>query len=84
MPRSFGALDKPEPAEIQMSDSKTTMPVFRRSSRCEAVNCAEVATVGDGAILRNSTAPETRLTFEAAAWRGFIAGVAAGEFDLPR
>ena len=67
-----------------MSDSKTAMPVFRRSSRCEAVNCAEVATVGDGAILRNSTAPDTRLYFDAANWRGFIAGVAAGEFDLPR
>jgi hypothetical protein len=67
-----------------MSDSKTTMPVFRRSSRCEAVNCAEVATVGNGAILRNSTVPDQRLTFDAAAWRGFIAGVAAGEFDLPR
>jgi hypothetical protein len=65
-----------------MSDSKTTMPVFRRSSRCEAVNCAEVATVGDGAILRNSTAPDTQLFFDATNWRGFIAGVAAGEFDL--
>ncbi|MEV4536075.1 DUF397 domain-containing protein [Asanoa sp. NPDC049518] len=67
-----------------MSDSKTAMPVFRRSSRCEASNCVEVATAGDGAILRNSTAPDTQLTFEAASWRGFIAGVAAGEFDLSR
>ncbi|GIF70872.1 DUF397 domain-containing protein [Asanoa siamensis] len=67
-----------------MSDSTNTMPVFRKSSRCEAVNCAEVATLGDGAILRNSTAPDVRLTFDATTWRGFIAGVAAGEFDLPR
>jgi hypothetical protein len=65
-----------------MSDSKTIMPVFRRSSRCEATNCVEVATVSEGAILRNSTTPDTRLAFDAASWRGFIAGVAAGEFDL--
>jgi len=67
-----------------MSDSNTQAPVFRRSSRCESVNCAEVATLGDGATLRNSTAPDARLTFGAASWRSFIAGVAAGEFDLPR
>jgi len=67
-----------------MSDSNTQAPVFRRSSRCEAVNCAEVATLGDGAILRNSTVPDTRLAFDATSWRSFIAGVTAGEFDLPR
>jgi hypothetical protein len=71
-----------EPAEILMSDSKTTMPIFRRSSRCEATNCVEVATVSEGAILRNSTAPDTRLAFDTPSWSGFIAGVAAGEFDL--
>ncbi|MDG4820374.1 DUF397 domain-containing protein [Asanoa sp. WMMD1127] len=69
-----------------MSDSKTTSLAFRRSSRCEAANCVEVATLGDGtgAVLRNSTAPETHLSFDAPSWRGFIAGVAAGEFDLSR
>lgn len=64
-----------------MSDSKTTMPAFRRSSRCESANCVEVATDGNGAVMRNSTAPENRLAFDAATWRHFIAGVATGEFD---
>ena len=67
-----------------MSDSKTTKPVFRRSSRCEAANCAEVATLGNGAVLRNSTVPDAQLTFDAASWSDFIAGVAAGEFDSSR
>ena len=65
-----------------MSDSKITMPAFRRSSRCEATNCVEVATMSDGAIVRNSTTPDTQISFDAASWRGFIAGVTAGEFDL--
>jgi hypothetical protein len=68
-----------------MPDSQTAMPTFRRSSRCEAVNCAEVALVGDTtALMRNSTRPDTHLAFDAVTWRSFIAGVAAGEFDLPR
>jgi len=67
-----------------MSDSNISLPIFRRSSRCEAVNCVEVATLSDGAVMRNSTTPEVRIAFDAASWRGFIAGVAAGEFDLPR
>ena len=73
----------PEPAEILMSDSKTTMPVFRRSSRCESVNCVEVATPVTAPSCATRPMPDQRLTFDADAWRGFIAGVAAGEFDLP-
>jgi hypothetical protein len=55
---------------------------WRTSTRCEAGACVEVATDGPLVGLRNSTLPEVALDIDTAAWRQFIAGVRAGEFDL--
>jgi hypothetical protein len=54
---------------------------WRKSTRCEAGACVEVATEGPQVGLRNSTKPEVSLALDATAWRQFIAGVRAGEFD---
>jgi len=54
---------------------------WRRSSKCEATSCVEVADL-DGVVgLRNSNEPDTALTFTAESWRVFVASVRAGEFD---
>lgn len=55
-----------------------------RSSRCEATACVEARREGDDVLLRNSTEPGQVLAFPRAVWQEFRAGVAAGEFDLPR
>ena len=48
---------------------------WRRSSKCEATSCVEVADLDGGVVgLRNSNEPDTALTFTAESWR-------AGEFD---
>jgi Domain of unknown function (DUF397) len=57
-------------------------PAWRKSSRCTNGTCVEVAKDGDDYLVRDSKYPETQpLRFEAAAWRDFVAGVRAGEFE---
>lgn len=56
---------------------------WRKSTRCETAACVEVATGGPHVGLRNSTSPQVELQLDTAAWRQFIDGVRAGEFDLP-
>jgi hypothetical protein len=55
--------------------------LWRRSTKCEAGACVEVADLGPAVGLRNSTEPETALAFPVESWRHFIAAVRAGEFD---
>lgn len=40
--------------------------------------------VRDGVLVRDSKNPDVVLEFTDAEWSAFSAGVAAGEFDLPR
>ena len=54
---------------------------WMKSSRCEANTCVEVARASDAVSMRNTVAPDVRLTFSPESWRGFLAGVAAGDFD---
>jgi hypothetical protein len=55
---------------------------WRKSSRCDAGQCVEVARLDDNYALRNSTLPEgTVLTFNSTMWSGFLAAARAGEFD---
>jgi hypothetical protein len=58
---------------------------FRRSSFCGEGSCVEVAALpGDEIVIRDSKDPRPdapRLTFTAAEWDAFVAGVTAGEFS---
>jgi predicted secreted Zn-dependent protease len=56
---------------------------WKRSSRCESGACVEVAGSEAGRVLlRDAKVPEeTPLAFEKPAWKAFIDGVKAGEFD---
>ncbi len=54
---------------------------WRRSTRCEAGHCVEVARRDRGVAMRNSTAPDLRLEVDAQAWNAFLAGLRAGQFD---
>jgi hypothetical protein len=59
-------------------------PYFRRASFCAGSNCVEVAALPtDEIVVRDSkdTRPDApQLTFTAAEWDAFVAGVVAGEF----
>jgi hypothetical protein len=57
---------------------------WQRSAHCASSACVEVAKVDDDRYLvRDSKDPRGRvLTFTAAEWEAFVAGVAAGDFTF--
>ncbi len=54
---------------------------WRRSTRCESVNCVEAARRGHGVVIRNSNTPDLHLDVSGEAWNAFVAGIRAGQFD---
>ncbi len=63
-----------------------TKAAWRKASYCNgATACVEVAPLPDGGVaLRDSKSPEGPThRFTAGEWAAFVAGVIAGEFDLP-
>lgn len=60
---------------------------WRRSSACYDAACVEVAAAGCACgcirVRSNLINPDLSLTFTAAEWTAFLAGVKAGEFDEP-
>ncbi|WP_438387654.1 DUF397 domain-containing protein [Actinopolyspora saharensis] len=55
---------------------------WRRSTRSEQYNCVEVALVSDGALVRDSKAPEeARVAVTVDQWRRFLAQISAGRYD---
>lgn len=58
---------------------------FKRSSFCSVGTCVEIALAEDGVAVRDSKSESGPvLNFTADEWGAFVAGVRAGEFDLPR
>jgi hypothetical protein len=58
-------------------------PVWRRSQRCDAGNCVEVAAIGADIAMRDSKDPDGAiLHFTKDEWTAFVAGVRAGEFEM--
>jgi len=58
--------------------------MWRASTVCANGTCVEVAYAdGQVVLLRDSKDHGPVLHFTASEWRSFIAGVRAGEFDLP-
>jgi len=55
--------------------TSTAGPAWRKSRRCEATTCVEVAEIGPAVGVRNSTDPGVHLEFSAAAWSAFVAGL---------
>ncbi|MFC5139519.1 DUF397 domain-containing protein [Actinomycetospora rhizophila] len=58
-------------------------PSVRTSSFCSDGACVGVAIEGD-AVRVVDTKSSAALRFTPAEWAAFVAGVKAGEFDLPR
>lgn len=54
---------------------------WRKSARCEAQNCVEVARRGDSMAIRNSALPGEHLAFAESVWQIFVDGVRAGQFN---
>jgi Domain of unknown function (DUF397) len=57
------------------------VPTWVKSTRCESSHCVEGADLGPVKAVRNSTDPDSQLTFSARGWAIFIAGVRLGKFD---
>ncbi len=69
-----------------MSDvPEGTLGMWRKSSfSSDTANCVEFASGADRVGLRDSKDPDgPSLWFATDSWRTFVAGVAAGEFDVP-
>jgi hypothetical protein len=66
--------------EEALTDSRGTHS-WRKSSRCDTSACVEIATAGDGVMMRNSTVAHAVLSLPADAWRSFVAGVKHGDFS---
>lgn len=58
-----------------MTVISTAGPAWRKSRRCEATTCVEVAALGPAVGVRNSTDPGVHLRFSASAWTAFVAGL---------
>jgi Domain of unknown function (DUF397) len=56
---------------------------WRKSTRCDANSCVEVAVLPDAVAIRNSTDPGGPvLSFGRDVWRGFVRSIHAGELDI--
>jgi hypothetical protein len=57
---------------------------WRKSTRCDANSCVEVAAFPNFVAIRNSTDPDGPvLSFSPDVWRGFVRSIRAGELDPP-
>ena len=54
------------------------------SSFCNFGDCVEVELNASGRVVASSSVTGSEVSFSAAEWEAFIAGVKAGEFDLDR
>lgn len=59
-------------------------PEFKKASACALGACAEASVGSEKVLVRHSGNPDVVLSFTPDEWRAFIAGVKAGEFDLPK
>lgn len=56
---------------------------WRRSSRCDSGTCVEVSGAAATVAMRDSKDPDGPvLKFAEVVWRGFVADVRAGRYDL--
>lgn len=58
------------------------MTGWRKASGCVGSNCVEVQQSRRGVYVRSSANPGRKVWFTANEWTTFLAGAAAGEFDL--
>lgn len=56
--------------------------LWRRASACCSGNCVEAQARDGRVFVRNSTGGPV-VAFDRSEWEAFVAGVAAGEFNLP-
>jgi hypothetical protein len=57
---------------------------WRKSTRCDANSCVEVAMLPNVVAIRNSTDPDGPvLSFSPDVWRGFVRSIRAGDLDIP-
>lgn len=53
-------------------------PAWKKSSRCDAADCVEVAQHGGMVAVRDTTRPDVHLTFDRASWHGLMQDLRQG------
>lgn len=51
---------------------------WRKSSRCDANNCVEVAQLDNGVAVRDTARPETHILFDPGSWRALMQDIRSG------
>jgi Domain of unknown function (DUF397) len=68
-----------------MAGFRTGAPNFRRSSKCSAAECVEVAIdPSSGTVLVRNSQGGHELSFGPREWSVFVTGIKHGEFDVPQ
>lgn len=62
-----------------MSQQETAVLNWRKSSRCDAGSCVEVAHSGGVVGVRNSTKPDVHLHFDGESWRNLLREIRGGQ-----
>ena len=55
--------------------------VWRKSSRCDSNHCVEVAVRDNGVAVRDTTRPDTHLSFDNRSWHGLVQAIRGGELS---
>lgn len=57
-------------------------PTWHTGRQCDGGACAEIGTLGESVLIRNSADPDgPAVTLSREEWRVFVAGVKGGDFD---
>jgi hypothetical protein len=61
-----------------MKQAESSVPPWRKSSRCDSGQCVEVAWRTGGVAVRNNTIPDLQLSFDRASWHGLLRDLRSG------
>jgi Domain of unknown function (DUF397) len=61
--------------------SPAPQPAWRKSSRCQSGECAEIAQQNGEIVLRSTRSPDAVVRLTAAEWQAFARGIQTGEFN---
>ena len=64
-----------------MNQQETALPTWRKSSRCDAGSCVEVAHHGGAVGVRDNTQPDIHLHFDGDSWRSLLRDIRDGRLS---
>jgi Domain of unknown function (DUF397) len=68
--------------QLESGMGESQVLIWRKSGKCEADHCLEVAEAGSEILIRDSQRPDAVLRVSRSDWDVFAAGMAAGDFQF--